>query len=137
MTRIHLIAMTALCATVLCGCSKDDNNNIVLDGDTHGSLIGTWSASNIVATKTDGTEVDSATQPTWKELLTINSDGTFSYTSTYGTSVISGNGTWSTEANTIVFSGSTKSFTYDVDGDTMIFAGTVSAGSYALTWSRQ
>jgi hypothetical protein len=137
MTRINAIVMTALCAAVLCGCSKDDDNNITLDGETHGSLVGTWSASNIAATKTDGTQVDKATAPTWKELLTINTDGTFSYTSTYGTSVISGNGTWSAKDNAITFSGSTKSFMFDVDGDTMIFAGTVSAGSYALTWDRQ
>jgi hypothetical protein len=127
MTLIRLIAMTALCTAVLCGCDSDKNN----------SPVGTWSTSGIKATKADGKLVDTSTSPDWKEQVTINEDGTFTYTSTYSTSVVSGKGTWSAENDMFTFSGSKASFAYSVDGDTMTLSGTVSEGSYELTWTRQ
>lgn len=122
-----LIPMAVLLAA-LTGCGGDDGTT---------SLEGTWQASKLAFTDTTGNELAEPLPAAWVELLTLRSNGTFSYSSTQAGKTVTGTGLWGLEGSNLVLAQQQeRPLEYRIDGDELVLSGYIPAGAYSLLWSK-
>ena len=124
---LSLVTMAALLAT-LTGCGSDEDTT---------RLEGTWQASKLLFTDTAGGELSEPLPATWVEILTLDPDGTFAYSSTQSGKTATGNGFWGLDGTNLVLAQQNEQpLEYRIDGDELILSGYVPEGAYALVWTK-
>ena len=122
-----ILVFLLLAAGFLCGCDDSDE----------ASLEGTWKATKLLATDASGRKIADALPDTWSEMLLLEPDGTFSYSSTQNGKVATGAGRWGISGTALVLSQAhERSVAYRMDGDLLCISGSVPEGAYTLIWKK-
>lgn len=112
----------------LTGCGGDDGTT---------SLEGTWQATKLVFTDTAGGELSEPLPATWVEVLALNPDGTFAYSSTQAGKTATGTGLWGLDGTSLVLAQQQEQpLEYRIDGDELVLSGYVPEGAYSLLWTK-
>lgn len=124
---LFLISLAGFVA-VLSGCGGD--------GDT-ASLEGTWQASKLAFTGVSGDELSEPLPATWVEILTLNPDGTFAYSSTQSGKTVTGTGFWGLDGTSLVLAQQREQpLEYRIDGHELVLSGYIPEGAYSLLWTK-
>jgi uncharacterized lipoprotein NlpE involved in copper resistance len=119
-----LLAALALLAT---GCDDDDTTD----------LAGTWQASKLVFTPAGGARQSHPLPAAWQEQLSLNLDGSFSFSSTQAGRTATGRGRWAQTATELVLHQKReRRLASRLDGKTLIISGNLPEGAYALQWRK-
>jgi hypothetical protein len=119
-----LLAALAIFAT---GC-EDDNST---------DLAGTWQASKLVFTPAGGARQSHPLPAAWQEQLSLNLDGSFTFSSTQAGKTATGRGRWGqTDTHLVLHQKRERRRPFRLDGKTLIISGNLPEGAYALQWRK-
>jgi hypothetical protein len=125
---MKILAWLPLAALMaLTGCEDSGNT----------SLEGTWQASKLGFTDASGAGFTESLPDGWAEVLVLNPDGSFSYSSTQAGKTATGTGRWGLEGSDLVLAQQKEQAReYRIDGDELALSGAIPEGAYSLYWMK-
>jgi hypothetical protein len=108
------------------------------DSDSDTSIEGTWSANELLVMYEGGGFAEAPLPDSWKESLSLNKDGTYTYAWQKDGRSGSGSGTWVRENNTLTLTqnGREEQLDAKISGDTLILSTAVPGGTAQLSFGK-